>query len=70
MRILGWLGMALSVISYFLTVNGAPQWGIPIAASGCVIYGFYALRMHIWNLLVLQLVFLAANISGLFHIFS
>jgi len=69
MKFLGWLGMILSIVSYTLTVNGTPSVGVPMAAIGCVIYGFYAYRTHIWNLMILQLVFLGINISGMIHLF-
>ena len=69
MKLLGWLGMALSIVSYALTVNGMPTLGVPMAAVGCCVYGFYAYKTRIWNLFTLQLVFLGVNISGMIHLF-
>jgi hypothetical protein len=70
MKYLGWLGMLINIVSYFLTVNGFPAVGIPMAATGCIVYGFYAFRVKVWNLLVLQIVFLVVNATGIIHLFT
>jgi hypothetical protein len=67
-NIFGWLGMSLSIIGYFLIVNGFFSVGLGIAVLSCIIYGFYAYKMKIWNLFFLQLIFLVANVSGIIHL--
>lgn len=70
MKYLGWLGMVLSVVSYFLTVNGLPFIGVPLAATGCMVYAWYSFRLKIWNFLALQAVFFAVNLTGMYHLWK
>jgi hypothetical protein len=67
LKMMGWAGVVLTVASYWIVVNGRPGVGIPLSMLGCLVYGFYAFRSKIWNLMVLQGVFLGCNITGIIH---
>jgi hypothetical protein len=67
-KFMGWLGMGLTIAAYLIILLGRPWIGIPLSAVGCMVYGFYAFRSRIWNLLVVQSVFLVCNTIGLIHL--
>jgi len=69
-KALGWIGMTVSLVSYLIIVNGWPSLGVPMSAVGCMVYGYYAFRARVWNLLVLQGVFFVANMTGIVHLLN
>ena len=69
MKYVEFFGVICGVIGSFLVANGLMQFGYPVflTSSACLLYT--ATRQKNKNLMLLQFVFLCANINGLINFF-
>lgn len=68
--LLDYVGTGLAMVSYMLIVNGylLPGFGIGIIASACMLLVAIVAQLH--GLKWLQLFFIAANIYGVYNLWS
>jgi hypothetical protein len=67
MKAIEFLGVALGIIGAFLVANGIMAFGYPCFTVSSALLFFTAFKQQNKNLMLLQFVFLCANINGLIN---
>lgn len=67
LKVVSWLGTAFSIVGAFLVANQVFLTGFSVFAIGAILWLVVAKMQHNAAMFFLELVFLAANISGIYN---
>lgn len=67
LKVVSWLGTAFSILGAFLVANQVFLTGFSVFAIGAILWLVVAKMQHNAAMFFLELVFLAANISGIYN---
>jgi len=67
LKCISWLGTLFSILGAFLVANQIFLWGFSIFAIGAIFWLIVAKLQHNAAMFFLELVFLTANINGIYN---